>query len=113
MSEIAVPMSEDEVVFWARLVHLKRETHSAEDRELIALDAAIEHFETSPVGMTNPDATWAMGDFNGDGIVDGSDATLLASHWQEGANLGSTVPEPSTWILLLGLLLMAAARRKR
>jgi hypothetical protein len=57
------------------------------------------------VGMTNPDATWAMGDFNGDGVVDGSDATILASHWQEGTPPPAAVPEPSTVIALITLLL--------
>jgi hypothetical protein len=49
-------------------------------------------------------ASWEMGDFNGDGTVDASDATILAGNWQYGSGANS-VPEPSTLILLLGLSL--------
>jgi hypothetical protein len=45
-------------------------------------------------------ASWEMGDFNGDGIVDASDATILAGNWQAGTN-SAVVPEPSTLVLLL------------
>ncbi|MGD9126937.1 MAG: acetylxylan esterase [Planctomycetia bacterium] len=45
-------------------------------------------------------ATWAMGDFNGDGVVNASDATILAGNWQYGTS-ANTVPEPSTILLLL------------
>ena len=67
------------------------------------------------IGMTNPDATWEMGDFNADHVVDGSDSTLLASHWQEGTPPPTAVPEPSTVIGLITLLLAgwALVRRNR
>jgi hypothetical protein len=45
-------------------------------------------------------ASWGMGDFNGDGKVNASDATILAGNWQAGAS-ANTVPEPSTMVLLL------------
>ena len=73
-------------------------------------DATIlaEHWQQSTsLGST-------VGDFNEDGIVDGSDATLLAAHWQEGEGDASTadfmVPEPSVWIMLLGMFLFAISR---
>jgi hypothetical protein len=83
------------------------------------------------------------GDANRDGIVNASDATVLAGNWQAGpnatwlmgdfngdgyvnasdatilagnwqANIGSdAVPEPGTWALLLTLLLIGAASRIR
>jgi hypothetical protein len=49
------------------------------------------------------DATWEMGDFNGDGQVDASDATILAGNWQASALPRLAVPEPSTVTLLLFL----------
>ncbi|MGD9127521.1 MAG: dockerin type I domain-containing protein, partial [Planctomycetia bacterium] len=51
-------------------------------------------------------ASWEMGDFNGDGIVNASDATILAGNWQASTN--TAVPEPSTIVLLfLGALALA------
>ena len=51
-------------------------------------------------------ATWTMGDFNGDGAVDGSDVTILADNWQAGVTAAATsVPEPSTLVVLLGTLI--------
>ena len=48
------------------------------------------------------DATWAMGDFNGDGKVDGSDVTILAGNWQAGVTAAAAaVPEPATLVLIL------------
>ncbi|MGD9128565.1 MAG: dockerin type I domain-containing protein [Planctomycetia bacterium] len=48
-------------------------------------------------------ASWEQGDFNGDGTVDASDATILAGNWQAGAS-NTAVPEPSTIILILSAL---------
>ena len=39
-----------------------------------------------------PDATWEMGDFNGDGVVDGSDVTILAGNWQYGVDTQRVQP---------------------
>ena len=55
--------------------------------------------------------TWAGGDFNGDGVVDGIDATLLAANWQ-GAGASASVPEPSSLILMLSILSVAAFYRR-
>ena len=68
-------------------------------------------------GVTGGGATWGMGDFNGDGKVDGSDVTILAGNWQYGVTVAATsVPEPSTFVGLLGLcvagLLPLVRRRK-
>ena len=54
--------------------------------------------------------TWGEGDFNGDGVVDDIDATLMAANWT--GPLASSVPEPSSLILLLGLLGLAAFYRR-
>ena len=58
------------------------------------------------VGAPNPDTvTWEMGDFNGDGQVDGSDVTILAGNWQYGVDAAAAaVPEPSTLLLLVGMI---------
>ncbi|MGD9128827.1 MAG: PEP-CTERM sorting domain-containing protein [Planctomycetia bacterium] len=55
-----------------------------------------------------------MGDFNRDGKIDASDATILAGNWQAGTN-STAVPEPSTVVLLVTLLggVLIYARRKR
>jgi hypothetical protein len=58
-------------------------------------------------------ATWASGDFNGDGVVNALDFNALASHFGQSTPapaLGSLVPEPLTALPLTGLLL---ARRRR
>ncbi len=51
-----------------------------------------------------------MGDFNNDGRVDDIDATLLATNWQ--ADAPASVPEPSTFMLLAGIMLVSLLRRK-
>jgi hypothetical protein len=59
-------------------------------------------------------ATWAMGDFNLDGRVDDSDATMLAANWQTGVSAAAAVPEPSSMVLLIGLAgLLGFVRRKK
>ncbi|MGD9128545.1 MAG: dockerin type I domain-containing protein, partial [Planctomycetia bacterium] len=63
--------------------------------------------------QAGPGATWEMGDFNGDGHVDASDATILAGNWQAGTG-ATTVPEPSTIVLLLmgiGMLVLRKVKR--
>ena len=55
--------------------------------------------------------TWAGGDFNGDGVVDQLDATLLAANWQTAA-ASSSVPEPTSLILMLSILSTAAFYRR-
>ena len=54
---------------------------------------------------------WGDGDFNGDNNVDDIDATLLATNW---TGTLAAVPEPSSLILLLGLLgLLGLGRFRR
>lgn len=63
------------------------------------------------VGSTGPSTvTWAMGDFNGDGKVDGSDVTILAGNWQYGVTSVASVPEPSTILLLISVIVSLAVR---
>ena len=74
-----------------------------------AADAAI----LASNWLTLTDATWAMGDFNGDEMVTDIDATIMATNWSVAAQ---GVPEPSALAGLLGLCLagfLALARRKR
>ena len=52
-------------------------------------------------------ATWANGDFNRDGVVNDIDATLLAANW---SSQSASVPEPSTLVLLAGMLLAFCMR---
>lgn len=49
------------------------------------------------------DAGWSQGDFNGDGLVNDLDAALLAANWGQSSS-GASVPEPSTPLMLLALL---------
>ena len=58
------------------------------------------------------DVNWPKGDFNGDGIVNEIDATLLAANMQSSSGAAS-VPAPSAGIMLLSSLVMLAARAQR
>ena len=58
--------------------------------------------------------SWGEGDFNGDGTVNALDVSLLASNWQMSIEEeAAAVPEPSTLILLAGLLLGFGFLRRR
>ncbi|MBN1911277.1 MAG: PEP-CTERM sorting domain-containing protein [Pirellulales bacterium] len=54
----------------------------------------------------------SVGDFNGDGRVDDLDASILAANWQGGTE-SVGVPEPGTFILLVGGLVLLMWRRQR
>lgn len=61
---------------------------------------------------------WAMGDFNGDGLIDSSDVSTLAANFGFEApaaplSLGAAIPEPASFALLCGSLLVLARRRPR
>ncbi|MCX7426165.1 MAG: dockerin type I domain-containing protein [Planctomycetia bacterium] len=56
-------------------------------------------------------ARWGDGDFNFDGKVNDADAAILAAHWGE-VLAGSSVPEPATMTLLVGLIGLAWLTRK-
>jgi len=61
-------------------------------------------------------ATWADGDFNRDGRVNAADAAILTANWGYGHSAegnGTSAPEPSTMILLVGVLLGLGTRRQR
>ena len=60
--------------------------------------------------LTMSDATWQMGDFNGDYRVDDIDATMLANNWTGGL---AAVPEPSSLVLLIGLVGLLSFIRRR
>ena len=59
-------------------------------------DAAIlaEHWLTSSA------AVWSMGDFNADGMVNDADATILAANWGRMRIAVSSVPEPSSGLVV-------------
>lgn len=61
--------------------------------------------------LAGPEATWGMGDFNKDGYVNDIDATLMAANWS-GSGAPASVPEPSTLVGLLGLLVVALFIRR-
>lgn len=61
---------------------------------------------------------WQTGDFNNDDVVDAADAAILAANWSPRPAESTSVPEPSTFILLFSLLGLfggrtAQARRRR
>ncbi len=58
-------------------------------------------------------ATWRMGDFDDDDLVGPADASILAAHWTSDTGESTTVPEPSTLVLLAGCLLVCAWRERR
>ncbi|MBN1910312.1 MAG: hypothetical protein JW818_11275, partial [Pirellulales bacterium] len=62
--------------------------------------------------MDVPNGDITKGDFNGDGKVDDLDASILAANWSETSE-GSQVPEPSCFVLALGMVLGLSALRKR
>ena len=68
------------------------------------LDAAVlaQHWLQS--------GNWHSGDFNGDLLVNDLDATLLAANWT--GSPSASVPEPGTLVLLAGMLLLAAHKRR-
>ncbi|MBN1555103.1 MAG: PEP-CTERM sorting domain-containing protein [Phycisphaerae bacterium] len=64
-------------------------------------------------GIDDGTATWAQGDFDGDGIVYHHDQMLLMDHWLEtGRAAGGGVPEPAT-ISLTAVGLLGVLRRRR
>lgn len=79
------------------------------DGQVDAEDAAALALHWKQTGMG-----WTEGDFNNDGAVDERDASILASHWMLGVPEGQApaVPEPSTAVLLLGMLLAWSLRRR-
>jgi VCBS repeat-containing protein len=59
--------------------------------------------------------TWSTGDFNGDGVVGPADASILAANWGASAGEagGTSVPEPSSLVLLVLAAVAAVCRRGR
>ena len=55
---------------------------------------------------------WVNGDFDYSGNVDATDLNALGVNWQHGVHRNEAViPEPKSWLLLLGALLIGAASR--
>jgi autotransporter-associated beta strand protein len=81
------------------------------DNEVDAVDAAklAENWGSSD-GINGAED----GDFNDDGIVNILDAAILAANWTGTTGEATAVPEPSMiGLLLLGLAMCGAARRRR
>ncbi|MCX7424459.1 MAG: dockerin type I domain-containing protein [Planctomycetia bacterium] len=79
------------------------------------LDGDVDDEDASILGshwQLQSGATWGMGDFNKDGKVNDKDAAIMAAHWTGTAG-DASVPEPSTWALLLSILLCLACLRRR
>ena len=78
-------------------------------------DGVVNDLDASILGahwQMQSGATWADGDFNGDQKVDDRDAAILAAHWG-GTGAEGSVPEPSTLVLLVGLVVGAGIVRRR
>ncbi|MBN1910687.1 MAG: hypothetical protein JW818_13155 [Pirellulales bacterium] len=79
-------------------------------------DHQVDEFDARTLAshwlMDVPLGDVTQGDFNGDGKVDDLDASILAANWT-GTGEGSAVPEPSCFVLLLGILLGLGALRTR
>ena len=45
--------------------------------------------------------SWAVGDFNGDTVVNDKDAAILAAHWGYDTSERATVPEPGSMLMLV------------
>ena len=59
-------------------------------------------------------ASWSRGDFNGDRIVNVGDLAILASHWGGVTpNPPTSVPEPTSALLLAGVATAAMSLRRR
>jgi hypothetical protein len=70
------------------------------------------HYEDGVAG----NSTWATGDWNGDAEFDSSDFVyaLQAGGYEQGPRAGvAGVPEPSTSVMMVSLLLVGALRRRR
>jgi hypothetical protein len=68
---------------------------------------------SSNFGLTG--AVWSQGDVNYDGVVSIGDYSLLAGNYNQSLGLGwrPVVPEPSTALLIFGLLAFAQSRASR
>ena len=73
------------------------------------LAAWQQHYD--PLGLNAN--TFAMGDWDGDGLIDGGDLALWQQNYDPlGPGLPSVTPEPATLFLLgIGLVSLAAFRR--
>lgn len=79
-------------------------------------DGQVDSQDLNAVGLNwqLDGKVWVDGDFNGDGTVDAGDLNLLALHWQSGSNevANSAVPEPSTNVMMLAILVAFFARAR-
>jgi len=64
-------------------------------------------------GETADANDYTVGNFNDDTVVDAVDAAIQAAHWTGAGGEAAGVPEPSALIMLLALLPMWLARRRR
>jgi hypothetical protein len=56
-------------------------------------------------GKSTTDGAWA-GDFNGDNVVNVADAAIMAANWGYNGEVETTsIPEPSTMVLLIGAII--------
>ncbi len=80
-----------------------------DDKVVDATDAAFmaQHW------LQSTGAAWEDGDFNDDDAVNDLDAAIMAANWNWSATPLSSVPEPSTLMLLVGMLLPVLLRRMK
>jgi formylglycine-generating enzyme required for sulfatase activity len=78
-------------------------------------DGVVDDKDASILGANwmQTGAEWADGDFNRDHVVNDKDAAILAAHWSQTQEAGTSVPEPSTAALILGLIVAGLAARRR
>jgi hypothetical protein len=86
------------------------------------LQNLVANYNQTTNGNTGNPVAWFDGDFNGDGIVDSKDLAILVGNYNSGTVgssfgpllPGTSVPEPSSVVLmLLGLAGTAALVRRK